>query len=330
MPANPEADMEAGDAVEDIASAEIPKELGIITRAKAAPMVKAIGFVEFSAIEELQAKRAAARFRKKARQNAFRAKGRRLMRNQGAPVKAELRRAPKQVLLAASFQAIALSYQPGPGSTTIASKSYEFPPVNVVGPTSPLCFAGHIDRCNKMTATRRALKEVKLHGKIPNRHVFWVDGSTFYEQETSGAAVVWKHGFASWVMRGYHIPGKTGPDVAEFLAILEALEIAEKETATTQDSKEVPTAVAIYSDAGTCLSRIKDFGPQESSPPSGLIKQIILQSQILNSRGIHTYLFWVPGHLNIPGNELAHRVARNAARRGGMGHELTKGSEQSC
>ena len=52
----------------------------------------------------------------------------------------------------------------------------------------------------------------------------------------------------------------------------------------------------------------------DSGTPNGgkVVHNIIAKSVELQKLGVEIHLHWVPGHTNVPGNELAIRVAQKA------------------
>ncbi|WEW58081.1 hypothetical protein PRK78_003548 [Emydomyces testavorans] len=158
-----------------------------------------------------------------------------------------------------------------------------------------------------------ALDEYRSRGNILVRKAFWTDASC--SKSKSGIAVVWKTNpsclFSAWEIRGYRVLHSLDSTNAELLAILQALEIAAEHIIKSYDT---PFVVAIFSDSARALAEIRGSSRNGIGISNPLIQQINQQSWILSSRGIETHLHCSPGHVGIPGNDLADRVAKRAAK----------------
>ncbi len=72
-----------------------------------------------------------------------------------------------------------------------------------------------------------------------------------------------------------------------------------------------PSSSVIYSDSQAALQFLQKGNPSHSQ---SLFEGIIAAVESLAQRGIQVILRWIPGHMDIPGNEIADRHAVNAAR----------------
>jgi len=232
-----------------------------------------------------------------------------------ACMKRELKRAKRTVISPKTFLTIDIHEDGGEGDSecepliTTERSAME---------ADPDAFAGQIVIQDRLSAMRQALSEHAKDGtrrKEPGRHSFHVDAAVSREHGLTGIAVVHKmhrQDWASlWTAKGYRIHGTLDQMDAEAWAIWQALEITlEKVYADRAYVKPLdPCSVAvIYSDCATALRRIGN-----DTSGSGVVAQnIISQSIELKRLGVEVQLHWVPGHRNIPGNELADLVAKKA------------------
>ena len=174
-------------------------------------------------------------------------------------------------------------------------------------------FAGLVVIQDRLSAMRQALSEHAKDGKLgiePGRHSYHVDAAVF--PGMAGVAVVHKmdrqYWASPWIAKGYCIPETLDQEDAELWAVWQALqtflEQAHADRAKTKPQDPCSLAV-VYSDCAYGLRRVKNAGPA-----GGLVVQkIIAQSMELQRLGVDIHLHWVPGHRNIPGNELADDVA---------------------
>ena len=114
---------------------------------------------------------------------------------------------------------------------------------------------------------------------------------------------------------------------AEAWAIWQALEITLEKAHTDRacvKPRDPCSVVVIYSNCITVLRRIGNH-----MPGGGVVVQnIITQSIKLKRLGVEVQLHWVPGHRNIPGNELADLVAKKA--RQPMKQDLERSLRSQC
>lgn len=181
-------------------------------------------------------------------------------------------------------------------------------------------FAGQIIIQDRLTAMSQALSEHTKDGTLrtePGRHSFHVDASVSSEDEIAGIAVVHKthrqYWASPWTAKGYRIRETLDQIDAETWAIWQALQvIIEKVHADRAERKpQDPCNLAVvYSD---CQSALQNIG-NSSSDGGEVVQRIIAQSMELRWLGVGVHLHWVPGHRNIPGNELADLVSKKARR----------------
>ena len=176
-------------------------------------------------------------------------------------------------------------------------------------------FAGQIVIQDHFGAMRQALSEHARDGtrrKEPGRHSYHVDAALSSGCLTAGIAVVHKshrQNWASpWTGRGYRLRQVLDAEEAETWAIWQALRIILEKVYTDRESKKPkdPCSLAvIYSDCTTALQKIGDNRGR-------VAQKIAAQSIELHQLGVEVQLHWVPGHRNIPGNELADLISHQA------------------
>ena len=177
-------------------------------------------------------------------------------------------------------------------------------------------FAGDIVIQERVSAMTQALSEHTQDGpsrKEPGRHAFHVDAAVSRENILTGLAVVYKSdrqdGASPWTARGYRIYLALEQQDAETWAIWQALQcVLEKVQADRESEKpRNPYSLAVvYSDCKGALYRISNNSGEVE------VQLIIRQSVELKQLGVDVQLHWVPGHRNVPGNELADLVANKA------------------
>src|SRR5205807_9612113 len=89
---------------------------------------------------------------------------------------------------------------------------------------------------------------------------------------------------------------------AELFGIIKATKIA---TRNTKD--ENITDVWIFCNNQSAVRRMSDKGPV---PGQEYILKTHSSAEILKSRGIATHIHWVPGHVQVPGNEREDTLAK--------------------
>ena len=181
---------------------------------------------------------------------------------------------------------------------------------------NPWGFAGEIVIQKRLDAMAQAVSEHTQDGpqpKDPGRHSFYVDAAVSRENGLTGLAVVYmssRQDCASpWTVQGYRMHATLEQRDAEAWAIWQALQCVLDKAKADHDS-EKPTdpcyLAVIYSDCKAALNSI-------SSNAGGLrVQEIIRQSVELKQLGVGVQLHWVPGHVNVPGNELADLVSKKA------------------
>ena len=162
-----------------------------------------------------------------------------------------------------------------------------------------------------------------------HRHIFWTDASIC--GTNIAGAVVWRESAVpeKWAQKTYGrkcAPGE-GPGPGEIMAIAMALEIAIARISQVQAS--LPTSEVILQDRDKICHTVQVFSDSEEALqfigcyPSKLTRKPIHSQQAhmvlshtttLRELGAVVELHLVPGHNGVPGNILAHRVAKNTAR----------------
>ena len=178
-------------------------------------------------------------------------------------------------------------------------------------------FAGLVVIQDRLSAMRQALSEHAKDGKLriePGRHSYHVDAAVS-ENGMTGLAVVHKtdrqYWASPWTAKGYCIPETLSQEDAELWAVWQALQVTLEQVhadrAKTKPQDPCSLAV-VYSDCAWGLQRIKNI----ASAGGLVVQKIIAQSMELQRLGVDIHLHWVPGHRNIPGNELADLVSKKA------------------
>ena len=180
----------------------------------------------------------------------------------------------------------------------------------------PWGYEGEIVIQKRLDAMAQALSEHtqdELLQKKPGRHSYYVDAAVSRENGLTGLAVVYmshsQESASPWTIQGYRLHVALEQQDAETWAIWQALQCVLDKAKTDRDSEKPsdPCLLAvIYSDSKSALQSI--------SHNSGGIKvqEIIRQSVELKQLGVGVQLHWVPGHRNVPGNELVDLVSKKA------------------
>ena len=184
--------------------------------------------------------------------------------------------------------------------------------------TRTATFAGSIIIQDRLEAMSQALSEHTKESYLrtePGRHSFHVDAAVSRGDEMTGIAVVQKkdrRNWASeWTAKGYRIHEARDQWDAEVWAIWQALQtVLDKVHADRAQVKpQDPCSLAVvYSDCKTALRWIGNGSPKGGK----VVQKVIAQSIQLQRLGVDVHLHWVPGHRDIPGNELADLVAKKA------------------
>ncbi|KAF2447583.1 hypothetical protein P171DRAFT_227832 [Karstenula rhodostoma CBS 690.94] len=152
-----------------------------------------------------------------------------------------------------------------------------------------LAFPGTVEvlLATPMTAVENAYKEHTADKLDTSRLVLWTDGSaagSHYSERTRGFAVTWRRstatGWGRWEAIGFQAQGEL-PD---------------------SSSMETLATVAIYTDSTSAIHIA-----QNPNHPLGL--HIIRKARILTNFGPTLSLHWCPAHSDVPGNELADKIA---------------------
>ena len=93
---------------------------------------------------------------------------------------------------------------------------------------------------------------------------------------------------------------------AELYVIMKATELA-----TRLSLDENLTDIWIFCDNQSAVRRMNDKRPL---PGQEYILKVHKNSEILSSRGIKTHIHWVPGHVNVRGNERADTLAKEGTK----------------
>ena len=159
-------------------------------------------------------------------------------------------------------------------------------------------------------ARPRALHPRQLHQEAlegihdclsPTALLYYTDGSVG-ERGAAGAAII--HGN---VTISHRLPTHATSFQAELVAILLALRHASDAAATG-----VYTHTHIFTDSLTSLQSLR---APFSNDNHQLISSVLMQIQLLFQYGITVVCHWVPGHIDVRGNEQADAAARVASTR---------------
>ena len=177
-------------------------------------------------------------------------------------------------------------------------------------------FAGQIIIQDSLNAMTQALSEHTMRRPRrlePGRHAFYVDAALSHKYDHSGVGVVHKtnrQDWASpWTVHGYRIEEKLDRTDAGLWAIWQAMEMVLEKVYTDSGHDQPPDEcynAIIYSDCEPALQLIRgtDLGRR-------VVEQtIVSQSQDLMELGVNVELHWCPGRKKVPGNELAHHLAK--------------------
>lgn len=180
----------------------------------------------------------------------------------------------------------------------------------------PWGFEGDIVIQKHLDAMAQAVSEHTQDGqwrKESGRHSYYVDAAVSRENRLTGLAVVnmshRQDRASTWTVQGYRMHIALEQHDAEACAIWQALQcVLDKVKADRVLEKPLePCSLAvIYSDSKSALHSI-------SNNSGGIkVQEIIRQSVELKQLGVGVQLHWVPGHRDVPGNELADLVSKKA------------------
>ncbi len=238
-----------------------------------------------------------------------------------ACMKRELKRAMKTKISPQSFQRIHVAEEEDVGTeddgtrhAPLVSNKYTFSTEN---PSDCGSFAGEIFIQDHLAAITQALSEHRRDGprrKEPGRHSFHADASVSQKHDLTGIGVTFKthrqDWASSWTAKGYQICKTLDQNDAEMWAVWQAMDLVLEKTYNDRGYtvKLDPCSLAvIYSDSTTALHRIR-----RCAQGDGVALRIVNQARALQELGVNVQLHWVPGHMKIPGNELADRMAKQA------------------
>lgn len=182
--------------------------------------------------------------------------------------------------------------------------------------SSASVFAGQIIVQDHISAMRQALSEHTQDSVLrtmPGRYSYHVDASVSRQDGLTGFAVVNKvsrEEDSPWTARGYRIIQAMDQNEAEAWAIFQGLQVVKEKVQDDQANPgQDPCSVAIiYSDSQVAIQRVAKFPRRDAM----VAQRIIDLSKELLQLGVEVHLHWVPGHKNVPGNELADLVAKKA------------------
>lgn len=181
-------------------------------------------------------------------------------------------------------------------------------------------FHGKVVIEERELALQHAMDETGL--PLDERLVFWTDGSRFRKYGLSGAGVVFTTpNCAEWVTKSFTLQYGlySGSEDTELFAIKSAIDIAVETFAGYRragQSEPALSKLVIYNDCSSVLTNIASWEPYTvyaTYVREPLFRHISKMSGRLQDLGIQIELRWVPGHSEVPGNELAHRIAQAAA-----------------
>ncbi|KAF6222616.1 hypothetical protein HO133_000663 [Letharia lupina] len=238
-----------------------------------------------------------------------------------ACMKSELKRAKRTDVFPETFQTIDI-HNDGQEDEDSACEQIIITQASEIGAetrtTKTEAFAGLIIIQHRLSAMSQALSEHAKDGMLrtePGRHSFHVDAAVSSDNGLTGIAVVHKthrqYWASLWTAKGYRIREALDQEDAETWAIWQALQVTlEKVHADRAQVKpQDPCSLAVvYSDCAVALVKIG----KGRSDGRKVVQKIIDQSMELQRLGVEVQLHWVPGHVNIPGNELADLVAKKA------------------
>ncbi|KAL9093571.1 MAG: hypothetical protein Q9165_003966 [Trypethelium subeluteriae] len=180
----------------------------------------------------------------------------------------------------------------------------------------PTSFFSEVGIQDREIAAQRAVDEHLSASE--DRHAYFCDASVLWRAEgATGVGIAWKEDptivRSNWVARGFSIdPGLTTIE-AEGIAMVKALHIAIERTT---DLNRMRLATIIYSDSDSILDMLIKFPHwKRSRTTTAIVHRIVDLANQLEENAVRVSFFWCPGHCRIPGNELADKVASEAAAR---------------
>ncbi|KAF2656508.1 hypothetical protein K491DRAFT_677969 [Lophiostoma macrostomum CBS 122681] len=183
-------------------------------------------------------------------------------------------------------------------------------------------FPGIIEINNGITAIKKAYKEHSLqHCRDVGRLALFTDGSS-RGRNRNGSAVVFRRpepgftGWSPWQAYGFKAIGQEiGAHESECLAIIKAMDIARD---LAMDNPGWPNSLYIYTDAQGILQKLYKT-QRRGKRARDALSDPLMQFMVKKGKAIcalvpTVVLVWCPSHSNVPGNELADRVAALAAK----------------
>lgn len=239
-------------------------------------------------------------------------------------MKGEIRRTKRTVIFPQAFQTVNIHETASIAESTGEVEGVSEPVIHkqddgrevYLDVSSTKVYAGQIMIQDHISAMHQALSEHTREGVLrttPGRDSYHVDAAVSCGDRLTGLAVVnriSREEGSPWTTRGYRIMEAMDQDDAEAWAICQGLQVVkEKVQHDRVNSGQDPCSVAvIYSDSQGAIRRVAGF-----ACGGGKVEQRIIDLSIeLLQLGIEVHLHWVPGHKNVPGNELADLVAKKA------------------
>jgi ribonuclease HI len=162
---------------------------------------------------------------------------------------------------------------------------------------SPISEKGNVTIKDRDAAANDGKRASSTTGSI------FTDGSTV-DSGYTGCSVVWRQTNREWRKERYNLGRRKEIYDAELYTIAEAVSLAYNRNIRTPD--DVKT-IHIYSDSTAALKRLKDPNP---SPSQWLIKKIAEMETMIEDPGHRAEYHWIPGHMDIKGNEIADKAAK--------------------
>ncbi len=237
----------------------------------------------------------------------------------------EIRRAKRTVIFPQAFQTVNIheianihenTREVEDESKPVIYKQHDRMEVHLDISSTTRVFAGQIMIQDHISAMHQALSEHTQNGVLrttPGRHSYHVDAAVSCGNGLTGLAVVNKTSRkegSPWTARGYRIMEAMDQDDAEAWAIWQALQVVKEKVQDdrTNSRKDSCSVAVIYSDSQAAIQRVAG----RACGGEKVAQRIIDCSIELQELDIEVHLHWVPGHKNVPGNELADLVSKKA------------------
>jgi ribonuclease HI len=122
-----------------------------------------------------------------------------------------------------------------------------------------------------------------------------------------GCSVVWRQPNGEWRKEKYHLGKRKEIYDAELYAISEAVTLVIRRNIRTRE--DIKT-IHIYTDSTAALNHLKNPNP---APGQWIVRKIVEVESMLKELGYQVEFHWVPGHIEIKGNEIADKTAKEVA-----------------